>query len=196
MDNKLKFNGIYRGKVLATDASETQKLGRVKIEIYPMLIGVETAKTLSDVDGIATDVLPWAVPAMPLFAGAGDGRGCFVVPVVNAFVWVFFEEGDIHQPVYFAEAQTGTRGLPVERELNYPDVLVWKTPAGAVIYIDDTKKEIAIHHSFGGKTFGEGNFGDGTYEGCTVVKIKEDGTVLIDSIGEIVIRGTRINLNP
>ena len=80
---------ITRGKVI----DNTGKNGRCKIfipTIYPSEF--ENSK----------DALPWAEPAMPIFFGSGDGTGFSSVPDVNAYVWVFFNEGDHNYPVYFA----------------------------------------------------------------------------------------------
>jgi len=85
-----------------------------------------------------TTDLPWAYPAMPLFSGSGNGFGAFAVPDIGTFVFVFFLEGDIYQPVYFAEAPTGTMGLPSERVSGYPSTKVLKTSSGVVISIDDS----------------------------------------------------------
>jgi len=168
-----EFNSIYRGKVLATDVNETDKLGRLKVEVYPMLLSQDTAKNFSGIDGIPINVLPWAMPAMPLFSGAGDGYGCLAIPDIGSFVWVFFEAGDIYQPVYFAEAQTKTYGLPSERLTDYPYTKVWKTSGGIVITINDKEgsEEIKVLHP------------KGTY-------------FQIDNSGNINIIGTTVNINP
>ncbi len=142
MDSAHKFVGNYRGKVLST--SDSDQLGRIRCEVYPMMIGEDTAKNLDGVDGIAIASLPWAVPAMPLSSGAGSGYGSFMVPKVGSFVFIFFEEGDINQPVYFAEAQTKTHGLPASRTVNYPNRKVVKTSSGVEIIIDDTTGEVII----------------------------------------------------
>ena len=142
MNDNHKFIGAYRGKILSN--SDPDKLGRVKAEIYPMLIGVATAQDLDGVDGIETAQIPWAVPAMPLSSGAGAGIGSFAVPAVGSFIFVFFEEGDINQPVYFAEAQTKTYGLPLSRLTNYPDRKVIETSSGTKIIIDDSTGHVII----------------------------------------------------
>jgi len=125
-----KFEGFYRGKVLDND--DPSKLGRIKIEIYDVF------------EGIKSSDLPWAVPAMPVFAGAGGGFGYFAVPEVGSFVWCFFECYDMYQPVYFAEATDGVHGLPSERTANYPSRKVIKTKSGTVIYIDDSTGDVVI----------------------------------------------------
>ena len=142
MNDNLKFTGMYRAKVLSN--ADSEQLGRIKAEIYPMLIGKITAQNLDGVDGVETEQIPWAVPAMPLSSGAGDGCGSFGVPKVGSFVFVFFEEGDINQPVYFAEAQTKQYGLPASRLTNYPNRKVVETASGVKIIIDDTTGHVII----------------------------------------------------
>jgi len=142
MNENLKFTNIYRSKVL--DNNDPEKLGRIRCEIYPILIGKATAQNLTDVEGIDTEQLPWAVPAMSLSSGAGDGCGSFAVPDVGAFVFVFFEEGDINQPVYFAEAQTKTHGLPASRITSYPNRKVIETSSGIKIIIDNATGQVII----------------------------------------------------
>ena len=83
------------------------------------------------------------------------------------------ENQDITQPVYFAEASDGVRGLPSERTSNYPDRAVIKTKNGIVIYIDDSEnsKTIRITHPGGAH-------------------------INIDNGGNVQIKGTSVHLNP
>jgi len=126
----LKFNGMYRGKVL--DNIDPDKLGRLKIQVFGVF------------DKIVVEDIPWAVPAFPLFSGSGSGYGYFVVPEVDSFVWVFFEAGDLYQPVYFAEAPSAVHGIPSEATTNYPYRKILKTKAGVVLMIDDSTGDITI----------------------------------------------------
>ena len=75
---KETYTSFYKGIVRNVD--DPQKLGRIKVEILPMFKGV----FVSD--------LPWAERALQ------------EIPGVNSWVWVFFEEGQIYNPVYFAQA--------------------------------------------------------------------------------------------
>lgn len=163
----LKFDGMYRGKVLDND--DSSQFGRVKLEVLGVF------------DGISSSDLPWAIPAPPLFAGAGVGFGCFAVPAVGGFVWCFFEAGDFNQPVYFAEATDGIHGLPSERTTNYPDRKVWKTENGIVICIDDTSgnQEIKI-----------------THPGGATITVNDDGDVSVATLGDVTIEGATVNINP
>jgi len=164
------MNGFYRAKVLDND--DPSKLGRIKVEIYPMMIGEVTARTLTEVEGIPTAVLPWASPAYPLFDGAGVGFGSFSVPKVDSFVFVFFENGDLYQPVYFAEAADGVHGLPTERITNYPNRKVLKTENGIVIEINDEQnnEQVKITHPTG-----------------SYLEIDENGNILISGENNIII---------
>lgn len=141
---------IYRG--LVVDNNDPDKLGRVKIKIYPMFYNLETK------------FIPWSVPAQGIFAGAGADSGSFCIPSVDSFVFVFFEMGSIHQPVYFAEAQTAQKGIPIESQVNYPNRKVFKTSQGLTVFIDDSNNEINIKHPSG-----------------TSIVIDNLGKVLIDS---------------
>ena len=191
----MKYLGIYRGKVLATDVLEDDKLGRIKVEIYPMLLSSDTNGSASqlradgyDIEGISANVLPWAVPAMSLFSGAGNGFGSFTIPAVNSFVWVFFESGDIHQPVYLAEACTKTYGIPSEASTDYPYTKVWKTKNGITITINDKKdsEEIKVEHP-AGTSFQIDSDGN--------VSVVSAGTTTVTSTGNLAITAPRIDLN-
>lgn len=204
INNNLVFSGIYRGKVLATDALETDKVGRIKVEIYPMLIGRTTALELKkndpllDVEGIDTADLPWAVPAMPIFEGAGSGYGCFAIPSVNSFVFVFFEGGDINQPVYFAEAQTKTMGVPASALTNYPNRKVVRTSSGIEVIIDKTSGLVSVS---GATTVNitsssQVNITSPTINvtGASEINITGDADINVEG-GEVNVTGNPINLN-
>ena len=159
------LNGIYRG--LVVDNEDSNQFGRIKVRVYG-IFGSD----------IPSSELPWAVSASPMFAGAGSGFGCFAVPEIDTEVFVFFEAGDIYQPVYFAEASSGTKGLPSERTTNYPDRKIWKTKNGIVILIDDANLDIQINHPTG-----------------THIRINTDGDISISG-ADVVIEGTTVSINP
>jgi len=133
-----KFYGNYRGEVLSNE--DPLKLGRIKVRIFPMLAGITDPA-----------LLPWAVPAMPLSSGAGEDFGTFCVPEVGANVWVFLEAGDIYQPVYFAEATDGVKGLPVGIIEDYPNTTVMETKTGIIIKINrkSGSEDILVEHPSG-----------------------------------------------
>jgi len=196
------MNGIYRAKVL--DNNDPDKLGRIKVEVYPFLLGEMTALEMFNVNGIRTDILPWASPAFPLFDGAGEGTGRFSIPKNNTFVFVFFENNDIYQPVYFAEATDGVHGIPSESETNYPNRKVLKTENGIIIELDDTinDAEMKITHPKGTVCTIDKNGGLTLeiVENKTVtvngnISMSVGGNVTVEASGNVSITGTRIDLN-
>jgi len=76
-----KHFGKYRGEVI--DNNDPQKLGRLKLRI-PSVLG-----------GQITD---WALPCLPYVDD--PHQGMFIIPEVNAQIWVEFEEGNILSPIW------------------------------------------------------------------------------------------------
>jgi len=84
------FLGNYRGIVV--DVDDPVKAGRVRVKVHPMMDGIEDET-----------VLPWALPATPIGGGLED-TGSICVPEIGSIVWVFFENGEVMNPVYFASS--------------------------------------------------------------------------------------------
>jgi uncharacterized protein involved in type VI secretion and phage assembly len=168
------YSLIYRGKVVGAD--DPDKLGRLKIEAYPMFKGIEA------------EHLPWAVPAFPLFSGSAEGVGAFSIPAVGSFVWVFFENGDVDQPVYFAEAPSKLHGIPVNAQgANYPNIKAFRTPSGIEILIDDTVKTVSV-------TMPAGTSLSITENGITATGLG-NASISMDSSGNVTISGATVNIN-
>jgi len=166
IEQKVKFDGIYRGKVV--DNNDPLGRGRIKVEVYPMLVNVEK------------DALPWAVPAFPLWTGAGENGGSlygfYAIPEAGSFVFVFFEAGDVYQPVYFAEAVDRVHGAPNDGDVSCRG---FRTKAGIELWVRDSDKVIRIGHPSG-----------------TYIQVNEDGVVMIYSAKNIVIEGEEVHINP
>lgn len=167
------YIGFYRGKVLSN--SDPDQLGRVKIEVFGVLEGLES------------QYLPWAVPAMPMLTGAGSDCGYFSVPIVGSYVWCFFEAADLYQPVYFAEATDGVHGLPTERTTNYPNRRVLKTSSGITILLDDVSELVKIDHPSGTNV---------SIDNSGNVSINSSGNVNIVGSGDVIISGASVHINP
>lgn len=71
------IQGLWRGIVI--DNNDPLKLGRVKVRVFPLM------------DEIKDEDLPWAEACF---------SGIIMVPQVNNWVWVMFQEGDVHRPVW------------------------------------------------------------------------------------------------
>lgn len=171
------FYGNYRG--LVVDNLDPAGLGRIKVKVYPMFKGIEDPF-----------LLPWAVPAMSLFAGAGVGYGSFAVPAVDSFVFVFFEAGNIHQPVYFAEAQTAGAGIPLAAQVDYPNSKAWVTPNGCALWINDkdgSEQMVAYHPS--------GSYIEITPAGTILIYGKEAVTAQAETKdASVIAAATNVNL--
>jgi uncharacterized protein involved in type VI secretion and phage assembly len=116
-----EFYGKYRG--IVTDNEDPNRLGRIRVHVQDVLGDLESG---------------WALPALPY---AGDGVGLYLIPPVDAFVWVEFEHGDPDYPIWtgcFWGGRDQLPGSPVG-----PDVKVLKTES-ATITLDDAESSITI----------------------------------------------------
>lgn len=134
-----KFFGKYRGKVVANEDPLT--LGRVQVSV-PSVLG-EGSRA-------------WALPCTPF---AGPGVGLYLIPPVDANVWVEFEAGDPNFPVWVGcfwsdgeipeEASEPKMrvlkcdGLMIKVEDDGIDVSVTVDGDGVVVETGDTKFELA-----------------------------------------------------
>lgn len=92
-----KLFGVYRGVI--EDNKDPEKAGRCRIRVF----GIHTPrKDQTVIEGIPTDELPWAEPALGLIEGSISGFGMWSVPVQGSHAFVFFENGNIMRPIYFA----------------------------------------------------------------------------------------------
>jgi Type VI secretion system/phage-baseplate injector OB domain len=79
-DEGPKFPGVYRGRVI----NNQDPLGKGRV----------TAQC-PDVHGLLPTT--WAMPCAPM---TGLQSGIYIVPPLNAGVWIMFEEGDINHPIW------------------------------------------------------------------------------------------------
>ena len=104
---KEQLNKIYRGVI--EDNNDPLKMGCCRIRVW----GIHTeAKEPTPTNGIPTEELPWAEPAMGLFEGSISGFGAWCVPLQGSHVFLFFEAGNILQPRYFATVPGITKEKP------------------------------------------------------------------------------------
>lgn len=117
-----KFDGIYRGVVEDNNPNDSKtgeplKDGRIKIRIW----GLHTSNKSTDIyEGIPTDDLPLAYPALGLFEGSQSGFGVWTVPLNGSHVFVFFEQGNHMRPIYFASAP-GIPKYKADTEVGFND---------------------------------------------------------------------------
>ncbi len=117
-----RYYGKYRGVV--EDVDKTRM--RVK----------------ASVPGVLQDVTTWALPCVP-FAGKGEGF-CFL-PAVGAGVWIEFEGGDVHYPIW-----TGCFWFDDEVPEDAAEkVRVIATAGGLKIVFDDDAGELRVEDANG-----------------------------------------------
>jgi uncharacterized protein involved in type VI secretion and phage assembly len=75
-----QYFGKYRGKVL--NNVDPRQMGRIQFQV-PTVLGMNR--------------LNWAMPCVPY---AGPGVGFFMIPPVDARVWIEFENGDPDHPIW------------------------------------------------------------------------------------------------
>jgi len=113
-DNQL--HGFYRG--IVEDRNDPDKLGRCRIRVF----GIHTeVKIQTPTEGIPTDHLPWAEPAISAVEGGVTGFGVWSVPLQGSQVLVYFEEGNMMKPRWLASLP----GKPEESSKGKPPLGFW-----------------------------------------------------------------------
>ena len=166
-----KKYGNYRALVVSN--KDTMEAGRIQVRVFSIY------------DDLKDSELPWAIYADPLMGGDSDIGGSFF-PDEGSIVWVFFEEGNIEQPVYFAGAPSRPDG-PSEMKNGFPENRVFKTKTGHLIEIDDSESNtrIRIKHQSGT----EKEYQD---DGSSIEFIKKDSDITVEEDARTTIGGDLI----
>jgi hypothetical protein len=127
-----KYYGFYRGQVM--NNVDPDKAGKCQIAIGPMFLNIPIVN------------LPWCFPAQPVTFGSGVGYGTMNIPNISSWVYCFFLEGDVYQPIYCFEAPTLTQGVPSNTS---PTIRGFTSPSGIQISIDDGNNIITITNKTG-----------------------------------------------
>lgn len=117
-----RYYGKYRGFV--TDNRDPQTRGRLKLRVPSVFGDQETG---------------WALPCLP-FGGLAN-QGLFMIPEVNAQVWVEFEEGSRDHPIWSGVFWQQASDTPEEAALEEPTTRIIRTPSGHVLQFDDLSGE-------------------------------------------------------
>jgi len=176
-----RYYGKYRGFV--TDNRDPEKRGRLKVMVPSVLGDQDTG---------------WALPCLP-FGGLAN-QGLFMVPEVDAQVWVEFEEGNVDHPIWVGVFWQRSGDIPEEAALDEPTTRVLRTPSGHVLQFDDLagKEKFRLAHPAGAEMTidptGSVELEDAA--GATITMDAQANTVIIkdsngnkvtmDSIGTIV----------
>lgn len=147
-NRKLK---MFTGKV--EDNIDPKKLGRCKIRVSGIF----------DEKNIPTQDLPWAIPEQTFI---GSNIGSFIVPPIDTWVRVYFDNDEMYTPVYTTKA-LNTNQLSSLRNDDYPDTMVLlESDNGDYIIINRKTLEFEFHHASG-----------------LSVNINDSGNITIDNTG-------------
>ena len=126
------YYGKYRGFVV--DNADPENLGRVTVRV-PSVLGNE--------------VTGWALPCAPF--GGLDGQGLFLIPEVDAQVWVEFEEGNPDKPIWTGTFWRAGDPPPENAQVAPPTTRILQTPAGHRLQFDDADgdERVTLAHTGG-----------------------------------------------
>jgi len=117
-----KVYGKYRATVV--DNRDPEKRGRLKLRIPTVLADQES---------------DWALPCLPY--GGFNQQGLFLIPDVDAQVWVEFEEGDINRPIWVGTFWQQESDVPEDAAKEQPTTRLLQTHAGHILQFDDAEGE-------------------------------------------------------
>lgn len=128
-----RYYGKYRAFVV--DNVDPQQRGRLKL-IVPTVLGQQDTG--------------WALPCLP-FGGLAN-QGLFMIPQVDAQVWVEFEEGNLDHPIWVGVFWQQSGDIPEEAAAQAePTTRIIRTPSGHVLQFDDAEgdEQIRLAHPQG-----------------------------------------------
>ncbi|MFO1434526.1 MAG: phage baseplate assembly protein V [Candidatus Competibacteraceae bacterium] len=167
--------GKFRGVV--SDNRDPEKRGRLKLRVPSVLDQEET---------------DWALPCLPY--GGGAGYGLFLVPPPGAQVWVEFEEGDLHRPLWTGTCWQQTGDVPTDAAKSPPTAHLLQTPAGHLVQLDDENgaRQLRLHHAGGAELLIDN-------DGIVTLTDSNGATVTLDAKASAVVvadaNGNRLTLN-
>lgn len=154
-----KYYGKYRGFVVDND--DPEQMGRLRLQV-PTVLG----------DAVTV----WALPCLP--AGGAKNMGFFIVPDVDAQVWVEFEEGNLNRPIWSGTFWQKKGEIPEEAALNPPTTSIFRTSGGHKLQFDDEadKEKITLFHSIEAEMVID-------EKGSITIKDAQENTVTLDADG-------------
>ncbi|MDF2177355.1 phage baseplate assembly protein V [Aliiglaciecola sp. CAU 1673] len=117
-----RYYGKYRGFVV--DNQDPERRGRLKV-VVPSVLGQQDSG--------------WALPCLPF--GGLTNQGLFMIPEIEAQVWVEFEEGNVDHPIWVGVFWQQESDIPEEAALDEPTTRIIRTPSGHVLQFDDASGE-------------------------------------------------------
>ena len=104
-------------RAVVTDNQDPEKRGRLRLRI-PSVLGDQESD--------------WALPCLPFGGGTGGRFGLFLVPEVDAQVWMEFEEGDPDRPIWTGTFWQQQSDVPEDAVRDEPTTRLLQTPSGHI----------------------------------------------------------------
>jgi len=132
--------GNYRAKVITN--KDKEKFGRVLVYIPDVMVGIDDTKGI------------WARPANNSIGGRNTQfesdnhyMGSCMIPRIGAWLWIFFEAGNVNRPYYFAGLDIEHAKVLPENQVgeNYQDKwTIFKSHEGRCIIISDDPDDARV----------------------------------------------------
>lgn len=152
-----RYYGKYRGFV--ADNEDPEKRGRLRVRVPSLLGDSQTG---------------WALPCLP-YGGLAD-QGLFLVPDLDAQLWVEFEEGNLDRPIWVGTFWQQSSDVPSEAALSPPTTRLLKTASGHVLQFDDAEgdEQFRLVHPAGAEMTIDKN-------GTVITKDAQGSTLTLDA---------------
>ncbi len=159
--HRSRFFGKYRG--LVRENEDPENLGRIRALIPEVLGSEETSG--------------WALPCVPY---AGDGEGQFMIPPVDAGVWIEFEGGDVSRPIW-SGCWWSSDSLPESNEGDAatPPLKIIRSENGLMLALDDNGHTI--------------NVSDENGDNMMRIEVNQ-GKITIQSTSKVIVEAPQIEL--
>ncbi len=179
---------------VATVVDNNDPLRRQRIRIrVPHIVEGETAD------------LPWAIP---VGRSTGGSNLELDVPLLNSYVIVAFQDGDVNNPIWYGGVHADYTGASSITDTNYPNRVGRQTQAGTFWYVDKTTNQVHLTHA--GTTITVNSNGSidvvavhnvnitttgnvSTHSNGTTV-VDADGAITVSSDSTVTVTGTTINV--
>jgi uncharacterized protein involved in type VI secretion and phage assembly len=154
----MRYLGKFRGVVTAVD--DPLRLGRVQVSVPEVAEGSPQ----------------WAMPCMPV---AGRDVAVLVTPAVGDSVWVEFEQGEAHRPIWVGAFWTSSADLPVA---DCRPGITWASRGGLSLRFTDSPEGATV-------------FEVTTAAGATL-RVSDSQTSLVSARGAVTQRDERGGAQP
>lgn len=165
------------------DNRDPKELGRVKIRI------------IGKYDDMDESTIPWAVPDIGYL---GSTYGNFIVPEIGTAVRGYFDNNDIHKPIFDSVAFHNTRTNNTKTKVtgeDYPNVMVlMQTDSGECLSVNRANGETKFTHR-SGVTINISENGSISINAGTMDNERPGEITLYAQKGDITINSDEANIN-